>query len=314
MAKTTHPSHWDIVISDTLHEIELKVDEAERIQEMIARLNCYDQNQKLSPEVIDFIGNYSRVEIVSKEGLVTEAGALLKKAFEALMNAIKWLIEKLAMIFKYLFNSEYRACKDALDLQRRFITMSINRTLVNAFESKTCDVIAKKDIDSIVFKTQRLVELVRNAASLTRQDFTDTLITTYCNESGVQFDPNTCRVSDNLPNPAPMRSTTFGTAGWTMQGIVETMSNYLATLKQIETLKEVNKQCEGAVKDLKKRAEEASLSGVGADKITELQKECAAKICMTKVIGYAIAVCCRRSENILAFLNQLYGASKEATK
>ena len=312
MAKTTHPSHCDIMISDTLHELEMKIDEAERIQEMIARLNCYDKGQKLPVEVVDFIGNYASIEIVSREGLLTEAGSILKKAFESLMVAIKWLIEKLAMIFKYLFNSEYRACKDALDLQRRFMTMSINRTLVNDFEAKPCSVIPKTDIDNIIFKTQKLVELVSNAAALSRQDFTDTLIQSYCTESGVKFDINTGRVTEDLPNPAPMSGTTFGTAGWTMQGITSSLSNYIATLKQIESLKQVSKDCDAAASDLKKRAEEASLSGAAAEKITELQKECATKICMTKVAGYAIAVCCRRSENILAFLNQLYTAAKEA--
>jgi queuine/archaeosine tRNA-ribosyltransferase len=99
-----------------------------------------------------------------------------------------------------------------------------------------------------------------------------------------------------------------------MTGITDTLSNYIATLKQIETLKETSKQCDDAAKDLKKRAEEAALNGVASSRITELQKECATKICMTKVAGYAIAVCCRRSENILAFLNQLYNAVKEVAK
>ena len=306
MAKKTHSSHCDMMIADLLHELELKVDEAERCQEMIARLNCYDPSTKLPAEIVDYVGNYAPIEIVSKEGFVTEAGAILKKALDGLMIAIKWIIEKLAEIFKYLFNSEYRACRDALDLQRRFITMSVNQTKVNRFENTMCNVVPRKEVENIIFKTQKLIELVRNAANMSRQDFSDTLLKSYCDESGVVFQESTCRVSDNLPNPVPMAGTTFANAGWTVQEIVQTISSYVSMLKGIETLKATAKSIQDAANDLKKRAVEATANGAAPKDITELQKECGVKLNMTKVIGFSIAVCCRRSENILAFMNQLY--------
>ena len=68
MAKKTHSSHCDMMIADLLHELELKVDEAERCQEMIARLNCYDPSTKLPAEIVDYVGNYAPIEIVSTEG------------------------------------------------------------------------------------------------------------------------------------------------------------------------------------------------------------------------------------------------------
>ena len=310
MAKTTHSSHCDMMIADLLHDLELKADEAERCQEMLARLNCYDRNSKLPVEIIDYVGNYAQIEIVSKEGFVTEASAILKKALDALMVAIKWIIEKLTEIFKYLFNSEYRACRDALDLQRRFITMSINQTKVNTFENTMCNVITREDIDSIIFKTQKLVELIRNSANMSRQDFVNTLLKSYCDESGVVFDPTTFRVNDNLPNPTPMAGTTFAKSGWTVAGIIEVIGSYLAMLRGIESLKANSKATQDAASDLKKRAMEAASNGAAAKDITELQRECSTKINSTKIIGYAIAVCCRRSENILAFINQLYHSTQ----
>ena len=314
MAKTTHSSHCDTMIADLLSELVLKVDEAERCQEMISRLNCYEPGTKLPAEIVDYIGNYAPIEIVSKEGFITEVGAVLKKALDGLMTAIKWIIEKLTEIFKYLFNSEYRACRDALDLQRRFITMSVNQTKVNDFENALCNVVSRKDIDDIIFKTQKLVELVRNTANLARQDFSNTLLKSYCDEGAVVFNENDFRVTDNLPNPVPMASTTFANAGWTVQGTIEVIGSYISLLKGIESLKDTEKATRNAASDLKKRAMEAVASGAAAQTITDLQKECGTKINMTKIIGYSVAVCCRRSENILAFINQLYQAAHGSTK
>ncbi len=305
MQPRVYSSYYDTQMANINYEITMKIDEINRCQEVVSRLQMYKPEDKIKPDVLDFVGNYTTIEIVSKEGFVQTAGDLLKKAFEAIFKAIKWIIEKLMELFRYLFDSEYRACKKALDLQRRVITLSTDQTLCNKFMNSTCDVIKKEDIDNIIFKTQYLVDMIANAAKMTDVQYSETLMQTLGANGGVSRGANNT-VIDTLPSPAHLRSTTYQAAGWTIDGLNGTITSYISLLRGIEGLKDVGKKAETDARALKKKAEDAALSGAGADSVVNIQKETAVKITMTQVIGFTIAIASRRSENLLTFLNSLY--------
>lgn len=318
MAKTTHATVHDVAIANLMSELVLKVDDAQRCQEIITRLSTYPAGTKLPPDVVDFIGNYAPIEVVDMHGLGNDVMDLLKKALDSLMKAISWIIEKLQEIFKYLFDSQYRACKQTLDLQRRIMTIATNPDVCTRFEGTNCSVVQKKDVDDIVYKTQELTHLIANCSSMNDMNYIDTLMKQFGANGGIALDPETRKLVDNLPNPVPLRNTTFGVAGWSIEGMTTTITNYLATIRGIESIKGVQSEVEKQAKDLKKRAEQASLGTAPGD-VVELQREAAAKIMMTKTIGYAVAISVRRSENILAFLTQIYRelhtvASKKESK
>ena len=305
MQKRNYSSYYDTRITSLMNELVLKVDEASRCQEVITRLSCYKADEKIPVDVVDFIGNYAPIEIVSKEGLIAKGIDLLKQALAALMRAIEWIIQKLREIFKYCFDAEYRACKETLDIQRRMLVLSANATACNKFVNSNCDVIKKTDIDSIITRTQQLTELIANAAKMTDQSYVEVLLREFGAQAGVIKSGGNALV-DNIPNPAPARSTTYMAAGWTIDGISGTIVQYLACLRGIEALKSVQRDVEAAAKDLKKRAEQAALNGASAGDVNALQKEAATKIAMTTLMGYSIAISSRRSENILQFINSLY--------
>ena len=308
-----YSSYYDTQISNLLNQLVIKADEASRCQEILDRLNGLDRDTKVPVDVVDFIGNYAPIEIVSNEGLISKGIDVIKKALDGLMKAIIWIIQKLKEIFKYCFDAEYRACKDTLDLQRRIIVISANLTACTKFGGLNCDVISKKDIDDIIVKTQQLTELIANAAKMSDQTYIEILMNTFGTQAGISKDGNNV-LTDNIPNPVPLRSVTYGSAGWDISGITSTITNYLSMLRGIEGLKEVNRNVEAAAKDFKRRAEQAALNGATAGDVVALQKEAATKIAMTTIMGYAIAISSRRSENILEFLNSIYTELRSCTK
>lgn len=305
MAHKIHATGYDIAISGLMHELVLKIDDAERCQEMLSRLACYEPTEMLPADVVDFIGNYAPIEIVDQHGMVLKAIDVVGKALEALMKAINWIIDKLKEIFKFLFDSQYRACKQTLDIQRRILTISANPNAITKFENTNCSIVSKVDVDKINFKTQYLTALIRNCAKMDDQAFIQTLMKTFAADAGVALDQNNLLL-DSIPNPSPMRNTTFAAAGWTIDGVNTTITDYLTTIKGIEELKAVQTDIEKQAHDLKKRAEDSALKGGESGAIIALQKEAATKIMMVKTIGYAIAISVRRSNNILAFLLAIY--------
>lgn len=313
MQKRTYSSYYDTRIATLMNELVVKTDEAQRCQEILDRLQTYKSDEKIPVDVVDFIGNYAPVEIVSKEGLVTKAIDVLKNALAALMRAIEWIIQKLKEIFKYCFDAEYRACKDTLDIQRRMLVLSANATACNKFINSNCDVIKKADIDDIITRTQQLTELIANAAKMSDQSYVDVLLREFGVSAGI-VKTGSNALEDNIPSPAPMRSTTYMSAGWTIDGISGTIVQYLAALRGIEALKSVQRDVEAAAKDLKKRAEQAALNGASAGDVGALQKEAATKIAMTTLMGYSIAISSRRSENILQFITSLYNELHKCAK
>lgn len=302
--KTIHATVYDIAIADLLNELTLKVNDAERCQEIIARVASYESNTKLPPEVVDFIGCYAPIEIVDQHGLASDVVDVLKKALDGLMRAIAWIIEKLKEIFKFLFDSQYRACKAGLDIQRRVEILASNPDVVSKFESTNCSIVKQIDVQDIIAKTQSVTHLIAECSNLSDISYIDTLMKKFSANGGVSMDGDR-KLVDDIPNPAPMLNSTFALAGWTMDAYQATLRDYIATVRGIEELKPVQSEVEKQAKELKKRAEQAAL-GMAPGDVVELQKQAAAKILMTKTIGYAIAVSVRRSENVLAFLTQIY--------
>lgn len=313
MAKTIQSTNYDILITDLLHELTIKADEADRCNEMLARLAQYKPTDKIPVEVVDFIGNYSTIQIVGKEGLIMDGIGLIRKALEGVIKAILWILEKLKEIFKFLFNSQYRACKETLELQRRVIVLSTNADAVTRFESTNCTVVQKKDVDDLIFKTQSLTQLIKNCSKMDSKEYVDQLLKTFSADCGVALDPDN-KLTDSTPNPSPLHGTTFGGAGWTVNGLSMTINNYLGTIRGIENLKALQRDVETAASDLKKRAEQAALGDVSQGDVMKLQKEAATKITMTQIMTYAIAISVRRSDCILAFLSAVVNELSKASK
>jgi len=305
MALTTHASNYEVVVVDLLQDLVLKTDEAVRCQEVLNRLLTYNNNDRLPADVVDFIGNYAPIEIVDQHGMVFAAVDLIKKALDALMKAITWIIAKLKEIFKFLFDSQYRAKKEILDLQRRIITITMKVDVRSKFENLTTTVHTKTDIDAILFKSQSLVNLITSAAGMKELTYVDWLLKTFGGDAGVRLNKDDV-LEDSIDTPDTLRNTTFGLAGWTIDGLQNTIVTYLGVIDSIQNLKKVQSDVEKEAADLKRRAEEAATSGATSGNIIELQKEAATKIMMTKIMGYAVAIAVRRSDNILAFLTQIF--------
>lgn len=305
MAITTHASNYEVVVVDLLQQLVMKTDEASRCQEIIDRLMTYEDNTRLPPEVVDFIGNYAPIEIVDQHGLVFGAIDVMKKALDSLMKAIAWIIAKLKEIFKYLFDSQYRAKKEVLDLQRRIITITMKADVRTKFENLTTTVHPKTAIDDILFKCNSLADVIKSAAGTTDVSYADNLIQTFGGTAGIAMSPENV-LTDILPNPPSMRGTTFGLAGWTIDGLQNTIVTYLSVIDSIQNLRKTEQEVSKAAAELKRKAEDAATSGATSGNLIQLQKEAATKIMMTRIIGYAIAIEVRRSDNVLAFITQIY--------
>lgn len=304
--KVVQSSYYDMMVTNLVCDLEIKIDEATRCQEILNRLQLYKPEETLPIEVVDFIGNYANIQIVSQEAsIVRTVSSLVKNALEAIIKAITWIIAKLRELFKYCFDKEYRTCKDMLDLQRRFITLSVDMSLKNKFENATCDVVANTYVTDVINSMSSLINLIENSAGLRDVGYIDTLMTQFAPSCHVTYSSDGI-LMDTVPDPVIKRSTTYSAAGWSFTKITECIVQFIAVLKGIEKLKDLNKKIESAVSDLKTRAENAALNGASTNDVNQLQRETAAKMAMTKLIGYSIAILVRRADNISAFVQSLY--------
>lgn len=315
----TQSSNCEVMINELLRDLVIKTDEAQRCCEMISRLSQYQCDYQVPSEITEFIGHYTRLwtKCVSNEdgnGFLTQAGEILRKVLAGLWTAIKWIVEKLVAIFRWLFDRNYRAIKDSLELQRHVIILQTNAELVNRFENTTCNVVSRDDISSIIIKSQSLISLMRSTSKLTDVSYVDTLLSTYVKDANVNVDVSNLVMTDSLPEFKPMMTTTFGTAGWSFSGYLETLNNYVSFVRQIEELRSVEKETKKDADILKKRIENAQLGKEPTNDLNALQKEAAAKVAMVKILGYSIAICIRRSDNVFAFLNQIFNEMKAQSK
>lgn len=302
MAKTTHASVQTMQIASLLSELELKCDDAMRCQEIIARAASVDPKEKVSLEVVNFVKAYvPDIELYSaEEGFLDTAGDLLKRAFEAILKAIAWIIEKLRDLFKYIFDSQFRSRKEILDVQRRLITLSTDAGLVSKFEVTNCSVVTQKDVSDIIYKSQELVGLLTSVSHLTRNEHIDVLIKDFCSRAGTSYADQ--KLSDAMANAVPARNTTFGSAGWTVNVVLTTIGQYLAMLNGIDTLKQTKVNLETEIADLKARVNKAASDPkCNQAEVIEMQRETSAKVMGVKLITYAVAILARRSDNVLAF-------------
>lgn len=304
--KVVQSSYYDMMVTNLVCDLEIKIDEATRCQEILNRLQLYKPEETLPIEVVDFIGNYTNIQIVSQEvSIVRTVSSLVKNALEAIIKAIAWIITKLRELFKYCFDKEYRTCKDMLDLQRRFITLSVDMSLKNKFENATCDVVANSYVTDVINSMSSLINLIENSAELRDVGYIDTLITQFASSCHIRYCSDGV-LMDTVPDPVIKRSATYGSAGWSFTNITDCIVQFIAVLKGIEKLKDLNKKIESAISDLKTRAENAALNGASTNDVNQLQRETAAKMAMTKIIGYSIAILVRRADNISAFIQSLY--------
>ena len=304
--KVVQSSYYDMMVTNLVCDLEIKIDEATRCQEILNRLQLYKPEETLPIEVVDFIGNYANIQIVSQEAsIVRTVSSLVKNALDAIIKAITWILAKLRELFKYCFDKEYRTCKDMLDLQRRFITLSVDMSLKNKFENATCDVVANSYVTDVINSMSSLVNLIENSAGLKDVGYIDTLMTQFAHSCHVTYSSDGI-IMDTVPDPVIKRSATYSSAGWSFTNITDCIVQFISVLKGIEKLKDLNKKVESAISDLKSRAENAALNGASADDVNQLQRETAAKMAMTKIIGYSIAILVRRADNISAFIKSLY--------
>lgn len=312
-------SNCEMMVNELLRDLVIKTDEAQRCCEMISRLSQYQYDYQVPAEITEFVGHYTLLgpKYVSNEdgsGFLTQAGEILKKVFAGLWAAIKWIIEKLIAIFRWLFDRNYRAIKDSLELQRNVIILQTNAELVSKFEGMSCNVVARDDINSIIMKSQSLISLMKSAANLTDANYVNTLVTTYADEAAVKVDIANLTMTDGLPEFKPMMTTTFSVAGWSFSGYLETLNSYVGFVRQIEELRGIEKQTKKDADLLKKRIENSQLGKEPVNNVQELQKEAAAKVAMVKILGYSIAICIRRSDNVFAFMNQIFNEMKAQSK
>lgn len=310
-------SYCEMMVNDLLKDLAIKADEARRCSEMISRLSQYQSDHEVSAEVVEFVGYYTRLGtdcVSTEDGFLTQAGEILRKVLSGLWTAIKWIVEKLVAIFRWLFDRNYRAIKASLDLQRSVILLQTNAELVSKFENLSCNVVSRDDINDILLKSQSLLSLMKSASQLTDANYVNTLLSTYAESASVKVDLANLIMTDDLPAYKQMMTTTFGLAGWSFSGYLETLNMYVSFVRQIEELRAVEKQTKKDADILKKRIENSQLGKEPVNDIGALQKEAAAKVAMVKILGYSVAICIRRSDNVFAFLNQIFNEMKAQSK
>lgn len=308
MTQTTNASAYEVEVERLLNALIIKTDEVERCQYMLDKVSMLDMNSKLPVEVVDYIGSYANICMVDTQGMISDTKDVLSKILSALFKAIAWIIEKLTEIFKYIFNSQYRAKKETLDLQRKIITLSLKPEFCNKFENTNVSVVTKADVDKLIYTTERLFSLMHSCAGVTELQYSDTLINQWKGEAAIDFDSEG-KMYDATVKMVPQRNTTFGMAGWKLNsndGIQNSIVQYLAMIDGVEDLKALKKNTDRMSSDLKKRAEAAVTSGATSGNVSKLQKETATKIEMVKILAYAAAIAVRRSHNLLAFFNLIY--------
>ena len=299
------------VLSNLVYTLNYKLDEYERCNDMLMRLNAMDHNEELPQEVIDYIGKYSTIcaesfsvtfgDSKSNTGVI----AFIKKILNGLKNAIVKIYEFIVNIFRTLFDKQYRARKQFIGITKQLFMLASRPELVKKFEAIPCAVISQQDAMDVISKSRNLINLIKFCAACTDHKAVDDLLDKFSPLGHIRVQND--QFTDLCAQIQGKRWNSFAQAGWTLKGFQECIDAHVNSLSGVETLKETKDGIEKEVKTLEKRVNDAINANTSVESVRELQQQIAFKLRLTRIIGNAIAVINNRSTGTSNVLRAIHG-------
>ena len=299
------------VLSNLVYTLNCNLDEYERCNDMLMRLNAMDHNEELPQEVIDYIGKYSAIcaesfsvtfgDSKSSTGVI----AFIKKILNGLKNAIIKIYEFIVNIFRTLFDKQYRARKQFIGITKQLLILASKPDLVKKFEAIPCAVISQQDAMDVVSKSRNLINLIKFCAACTDHKAVDDLLDKFSPLGNIRVQND--QFTDLCAQIQGKRWNSFAQAGWTLKGFQECIDAHVNSLSGVETLKETKEGLEKEVKTLEKRVNDALNANTSVESIRDLQQQIAFKLRLTRIIGNAIAVINNRSTGTSNVLRAIHG-------
>ena len=301
------------ILSNLVYALNCKLDEYERCNEMLMRLNAMDREDPIPQEVLDYISSYSNICAESftvtfgenKGGSSGGVVGFIKKILNGLKNAIIKIYEFIVNIFRTLFDKQYRARKQFVGITKHLILLGANPDLVRKFESIPCAVIAQSDALDVISKSRNLINLIKFCAASTDHKAVDDLLVQFGRLGNVKVQND--QFTDLCAQIAGKRWNSFAQAGWTLKGFSDCIDAHINSLSGVETLKETKANLEKEAKALEKQVNDAINSNTSVESVRDLQQRIAFKLRLTRIIGNAIAIINNRSTGISNVLKAIYG-------
>ena len=300
-------------ISNLLYSLDVALDEYERGNEMLLRLNALDHDAELPKEVLEYVTAYSSI---CQESLTINIGGkgdgnntgvigFIKKILTGLKNAIVKIYEFIVHIFKTLFDKQYRARRQFLGITKHLMILGSRPELVKKFEAIPCAVISQADALDVIQKSRNLINLIRFCAACTDHKSVDDLLVNFSRAANIRVVND--QFTDICADIKGRRWNSFAQAGWTLKGLQECIDSHINSLSGVETLKETKTALEKDIKDLEKRVNDAMNANASAESVKDLQAIIALKLRLVRIIGNAIAIINNRSTGTTNVLKAIHG-------
>jgi len=294
-------------VSGLLYELNAKLDEAQRLQEMLDRIATYPQEQVLSKEIVDYIGEYTGMEGFSA---TMTAVATVGKILEKLKEIVSRIAAILKEIFLVLFNSQYRCRKEFIRIGQNFIALASDTDAVSRFESIPCSVLSQADACEATLKSTHLINLIHLASKCTDNNAIDDLMDTFCSIAAVVPEGKDS-LRDVLTAMAAKKFGSFAEAGWDVRGVQEAINKHINCISGIESLKDTQREMDAQAKKLDREITDAMYKNNSVELVQGLQIGVAVCRRLTKLIGSAIDILVVRTGAITTILKAI---NVEATK
>ena len=300
-------------LSNLIYVLNCELDEYERCNEMLMRLNTLSRNEPIPQEILDYVKDYSVIcaESISinvggdsnksKDGV----GAFIKKILAGLKNAIVKIYEFIVHIFRTLFDKQYRSRKQFLGITKNLIMLGSNPELVKKFEAIPCAVISQADAMQVIQFSKQLVNLIRFCVASTDHKAIDDLLQTYSTTCAIKVVND--QFTDVCASVQGRKWDSFAQAGWTLKGLQECIDAHVNSLSGVESLKETKSNLEKEIKGLEKRVNDAINANTSVENVRDLQQLIALKLRLTRIVGNSIAIINNRTTGTSNVLRAIHG-------
>jgi len=298
--------------ADILLSLEEYYDQYHRCCEVYDRLAVMDPESELDPEVVAYIDEYLK-DVKSYEGLgtVLKVATSVSGILQAILRVIKYVAKKLYELFKWCIDAQYRARKEFVDTRQYIISVN-SADFETRFNGAMCEsIVVRREIDELIKKNRQLVNLIQSVSGVTQVEHINALLASFKMNAGVDIGGDNETFTDLATAFTIQRNVTMSSAGWSVEGYMETIGLFIDLVTAGVVLKETQKTAEKDIRNINDEVTDAIAKNVSLNVVKDLQAKAALKIRCSRIIGNSLAVITKRN---LAIANVLRIIAKEAKK
>lgn len=259
----------------------------ERGLDLIRRLSDqFKLEDSIPTEVLEYIDAY---EVTCGElglvPIVVDVGtegvlSTIKNICISIWNMILRLWDKIKACFRWLFNAQYRASREAIRCSQQIAQLRANKDASAQFLNYEVDaMLAPDDLDKYLIATDKLIDMLKRVAEIGDLEQLNVMITKSVGECGLTFKDN--EFGDVYGEP-PYKRGTYSSIGWkSVDDIFEMSKRNVEIMRKTVVLKNLESELSRDVEALKRKQNNKVADG---EDVTAISEELNLKLKQYKLI------------------------------